>query len=192
MKKKKRTSSVGFIILVLSICSQFSTSCTSSKNIDKIFLKELDHLVTAMQSGNEAESRVSLRQIELFSKKYLHSKYSDDAKFIVVIMNLAGQWKPELVRDFLVQYPMDKLEDETLMRLEQITGPDIYLPYETYFLLPEALYDAQRKDFKSAVEKNKKVLQAIDSGRNSKLQKLQPSILRLISLYDAQLNKKQN
>lgn len=192
MSIKRRVQKTPLVFFILLTLSQINISCTTPMDPDKIFLKELNHFATAMQSGNEAENMASLRQMEQFSKRFPRNKYSDDAKFIVVMMTLAGQWKPELVRDFLAEHPVDKLENETLIRLEKIVGPDIYLPYEIYFLLPEAVYDAQRKDFKSAKEKNMRVLQAIDSGGNPKLQKLRPNIVGLISFYDAQLNRKRN
>lgn len=188
MLQKNRTSL--WLSISLFLCSQITLSCSKPANPDEIFLKQLDRFVVSMKGGAEAESMASLRQMEKFSKQHPRSKYSDDAQFITTMMILAGQWKPELVRNFLAQYSSDKVENETAIRLEQVMGPDIYLPYDIYFLLPEALYDAQQKNFKSAKEKNMRVLQTIDSGESPQLQKLRPSITRLISIYNARMENK--
>ncbi|MGI6241861.1 MAG: hypothetical protein ACOYJW_08025 [Candidatus Omnitrophota bacterium] len=182
MRRKNQTSLLLAMTLLLS--SQVNLSCGASASPEEIFLKQLDRYL----SHSESEAMAALREMEKFSKKYPHSKYSDDAEFVIVLTAVAGEWQPGLVGDFIAKHSAESLEPETQVRLEKVIKAMAYLPYEVYFLTDEALNDARQKNFKTAKKKYMRLLQVIDEEGHPKLQELRPYITRIIATIDAKIN----
>ena len=172
----------------LIVFSQICTSCGPAGDPDKIFLEELDRFANSARNDSEtAQDQLRILQdLGNFSKKFPDSQFADDARFIYVIMFLAGQWDPALRDDFLSKYPEGSLEVKTRTKLERIFGVDVYLPYKPYFALAEASENARQQNFKKAKDNLVFVLPYLDNG-DPKLKKLKSDISRRISSYDSRL-----
>jgi len=149
---------------LLSLLLVLNLSCSDLKNSDEIFIRDLDQFLSLIEQGGDFDERVlsqAVNKLHKFSKRFPNHRFSDDAEFVIVSTSFTDDNRGR-VEEFMKKYPGETLEEETKEKFGAITGNEVYLPYDLFFMKLSVGKDLRSKNYQSALDKYRHVLEHMD------------------------------